>query len=173
MVDTQGLPQHSRSSAEALNRWACRLATGFGCGYSPYAPGTVGSLVGVLLYLPLNGLFAFWINVLIVSGLFVVGVYFSGLAERALQERDSRVIVIDEIHGMFLTLLLIPGQTYILAAFILFRALDILKPFPAGWMERKMKGGWAIMMDDVIAAVYTIFILHEFDLLLDFSFSGG
>ena len=148
------------------NRWACILATGLGCGYAPVAPGTVGSLVGVLFYLVLNSLSIFWVNVLFLVCLFVIGVYVSGLAEKAFQETDAKAIVIDEIHGMFLTFLLLPKQTYMVAAFVLFRGFDILKPFPARLVERRMRGGLAIMMDDVVAAGYTILVLQVFDLVI-------
>ncbi|MCI0525891.1 MAG: phosphatidylglycerophosphatase A, partial [Nitrospira sp.] len=99
-----------------LNRWACILATGFGCGYVPIAPGTAGSLVGVLIYLFLNSLSSFWMNVLFLGCLFIIGIYVSGLAEKGFQEKDSGVIVIDEICGMLLTLLLLPKVTYLAAA---------------------------------------------------------
>jgi phosphatidylglycerophosphatase A len=146
-----------------LNRWACILATGFGCGHVSIAPGTVGSLVGVLIYLVLNSLSSFLFNVLFLGCLFVVGVYVSGLAEKVFQETDAKVIVIDEIYGMVLTLLMLPKTTYLVAAFVLFRMFDILKPFPVGMVEQKMRGGLAIMLDDVAAAGYAVLILHAFD----------
>ncbi len=145
-----------------LNRWACILATGFGCGHVPIAPGTAGSLVGVLIYLPLNSLSSFWMNVLFLGCLFIIGIYVSGLAEKVFQEKDSGVIVIDEICGMLLTLLLLPKVTYLAAAFVLFRIFDILKPFPVRMVEQKMRGGLAIMLDDAVAAGYTVLILHAF-----------
>lgn len=132
----------------------------------PIAPGTVGSLVGVLIYLLLNSLSSFWVNALFLGCLFIMGVYVSGLTEKVLQEKDARVIVIDEIYGMLLTLLLLPKATYLAAAFILFRIFDILKPFPAGMVEQKIQSGLAIMLDDVVAAGYTIIILHVFNLAI-------
>lgn len=149
-----------------VSRWACILATGFGCGHVPVAPGTVGSLFGVLIYLLLASLFPFTVNILFLGCLFLVGVSVSGVAEKIFRETDSRAIVIDEIHGMVLTLLLLPRQAYLPAAFVLFRVLDIFKPFPAGIVERKMSGGLAIMLDDVVAAGYAILILNGFDLLI-------
>jgi len=149
-----------------VSRWACILATGFGCGHAPVAPGTVGSLFGVLIYLLLASLFPFIVNVLFLGCLFLVGVSVSGVAEKIFRETDARAIVIDEIHGMVLTLLLLPRQAYLPVAFVLFRGLDIFKPFPAGMVERKMSGGLAIMLDDVVAAGYTILILNGFDLLI-------
>ena len=149
-----------------VKRWACILATGFGCGYVPVAPGTVGSLVGVLIYLLLASLSTFAVNILFAGCLFIVGVYVTGMAEKVFRVTDARAIVIDEISGMLLTLLLLPGQVYLPAAFILFRGLDILKPFPIRVVERKMSGGLAIMLDDVVAAGYTILILNGFDFLI-------
>jgi phosphatidylglycerophosphatase A len=142
------------------NRWACILATGVGCGRVPIAPGTVGSLAGVLIFLLLSSLSTFVVNLFFAGCLFVIGIFASEAAEKVFREKDSRMIVIDEIHGMLLTLLLLPGLAYLPFAFILFRGLDILKPFPAGMVERKMSGGLAIMLDDVIAAGYTILILN-------------
>jgi len=149
-----------------VSRWACILATGFGCGHAPVAPGTVGSLFGVLIYLLLASLFPFIVNILFLGCLFLVGVSVSGVAEKIFRETDARAIVIDEIHGMVLTLLLLPRQAYLPVAFVLFRVLDIFKPFPAGMVERKMSGGLAIMLDDVVAAGYAILILNGFDLLI-------
>jgi len=149
-----------------VSRWACILATGFGCGHAPVAPGTVGSLFGVLIYLLLASLFPFIVNILFLGCLFLVGVSVSGVAEKIFRETDARAIVIDEIHGMILTLLLLPRQAYLPVAFVLFRVLDIFKPFPAGMVERKMSGGLAIMLDDVVAAGYAILILNGFDLLI-------
>ncbi len=149
-----------------VSRWACILATGFGCGQAPVAPGTVGSLFGVLIYLLLASLFPFIVNILFLGCLFLVGVSVSGVAEKIFRETDARAIVIDEIHGMILTLLLLPRQAYLPVAFVLFRVLDIFKPFPAGMVERKMSGGLAIMLDDVVAAGYAILILNGFDLLI-------
>jgi len=149
-----------------VSRWACILATGFGCGTVPVAPGTVGSLFGVLIYLLLASLFPFIVNILFLGCLFLVGVSVSGVAEKIFRETDARAIVIDEIHGMILTLLLLPRQAYLPVAFVLFRVLDIFKPFPAGMVERKMSGGLAIMLDDVVAAGYAILILNGFDLLI-------
>ena len=151
-----------------VNRWACILATGFGCGRVPVAPGTVASLLGVLIYLLLASLSTRVVSFLILGCLFTVGVSVSGMAEKIFQETDARAIVIDEIHGMVLTLLLLPRPGYLPVAFVLFRGLDILKPFPAGMVERKMSGGLAIMLDDVVAAGYTILILNGFDLLLNY-----
>lgn len=149
-----------------LSRWACILATGFWCGHVPIAPGTVGSLIGVLIYLLLNSLSGFWVDVIFLGCLFIVGVYVSGVAEKVFQKKDAGVIVIDEIYGMVLTLLLLPKATYLAAAFVLFRIFDILKPFPAGMVERKMRGGLGIMLDDIVAAGYTILILHAFNLVI-------
>ena len=149
-----------------VKRWACILATGFGCGYVPVAPGTAGSLVGVLIYLLLASFSTFVVKILFAGCLFILGIFVSGMAEKVFRETDARAIVIDEISGMFLTLLLLPRQVYLPLAFVLFRGLDIFKPFPAGMVERKMSGGLAIMLDDVVAAGYTILILNGFDFLI-------
>lgn len=143
------------------SRWVRLLATGFGCGYSPVAPGTVGSLAGLLLYLGL-GRYSFAANLVFVVVLFAAGVYICGAAEKAFKRTDPGEIVLDEIHGMVLALSLLPSAAYWPAAFVLFRALDVLKPFPAGMLERTLKGGWGIMLDDVVAAIYTVLVLAAY-----------
>jgi len=92
---------------------------------------------------------------------FVLGVYSAGSFERATGEKDSRKIVIDEIAGMLLVGFLLPsGAGYWVAGFILFRAFDVLKPFPAGWVERNLPGGWGIMLDDSVAGLYANLLLQ-------------
>lgn len=124
------------------------------------APGTAGSLVGLALVFLLHLFFpiiylSFFILVL------VVGTYCAGQAEQALREPDSPHIVIDEIAGMLAAAFLIPeGTGFLLSAFLLFRLLDILKPYPARWIERRMGGGPAIMLDDMVAGTYTNLILQ-------------
>jgi len=92
---------------------------------------------------------------------FALAVYSSGGVERATGEKDSRRIVIDEIAGMLVVGFLLPSAPgYWIAGFILFRVFDILKPFPAGWMERNMAGGWGVMLDDTVAGLYANLILQ-------------
>ncbi|MEK6683344.1 MAG: phosphatidylglycerophosphatase A [Nitrospirota bacterium] len=143
-----------------LPRWIHWVATGFGAGYAPAAPGTAGSLVGLVLVflIPSRSLILYTAVLLAV---FALGVYTADRVERATGEKDSRQIVIDEIAGMLVVGFLLPsGAGYWIGGFILFRALDVLKPFPAGWIERNVVGGWGIMLDDTVAGLYANLILQ-------------
>ena len=128
------------------------LATALGAGYAPVAPGTWGSAVGLLLWLVLPAstpVQAFAIVVVVVAG-----VWSGGVAERHFGRTDPGQVVIDEVAGMFVTLFLNPvGWVGAFAGFLLFRAADIVKPFPARRLER-LHGGFGIMADDVMAGIY-------------------
>ena len=130
------------------------LASGFYAGYTPLAPGTAGSLVGILLYLLLQNISdALYITV--VALLIVAGVYISAQAENIFQKKDCSNIVIDEIAGMLIALAFLPGGIkFIIAGFIVFRIFDIIKPFPIRTIDRNLGGGWGIMLDDVMAGVF-------------------
>ena len=142
------------------------MATGFGAGYAPVAPGTAGSLVGLIGVFLIHDRSPIFFSAFLLA-VFAIGVYASGDVERSTGEKDSRIIVIDEIAGMLVVGFLLPeGPGYLIAGFLLFRLLDILKPFPAGWMERRMKGGWGVMLDDIVAGVYANLILQGANLFL-------
>ncbi|MFQ5455129.1 MAG: phosphatidylglycerophosphatase A [Nitrospirota bacterium] len=137
------------------------IATGFYSGYLPIAPGTAGSLVGLVIYLLVKDISPFSYSLFLIV-FFAVGVYFSHIAENDLQEKDSRHIVIDEIYGILLTFFLLPFRIqYLIFGFFLFRIFDILKPFPIKKAE-KIRGGFGIMTDDVIAGLYANILLHLF-----------
>lgn len=143
------------------------LATGFFSGCVPWAPGTAGSLAGVLLYCLLEGLGVPYLIALPI--LFFSGAGLAGWAEGFFNEKDSKRIVIDEITGMFIALgpfragsgFWITDPAYIktlAAGFILFRIFDIVKPFPIRRLE-KIKGGWGVMLDDALAGLYALILL--------------
>jgi len=136
------------------------LATGFYSGYLPKAPGTWGSLVGLLLFFMLQDLsLPFYLAV--VAGLFVVGSFAAGETEKILDSRDPGIVVIDEIVGMLIALIAIPvTPLFLLLGFILFRFFDIVKPFPIRLIDQRFHGGLGIMLDDVIAGIYTLVVLH-------------
>jgi len=130
------------------------IATGLGSGYSPFAPGTAGTLVAIPLYLALSTL-SWPLYLASVSLLTLLAVYASGEAERIFDKKDSPRIVIDEIVGFLWSLFLIgPTAGRIVAAFFLFRIFDILKPPPARWCQDKLPGGWGVVMDDVMAGIW-------------------
>lgn len=143
-----------------MNQIILALATGLYVGMLPKAPGTWGSLVAILFWLPIRGLSLLYYLALLVV-LFVVGFLVSGSAEKLLNRPDAGPIVIDEILGMFITLTLAPNHPVAWAlGFILFRVFDIAKPFPVSWFDDHLHGGIGIMMDDVMAGVYALICLQ-------------
>ena len=130
------------------------LAFGFGSGLAPRGPGTAGTLVAVFLfwwlqYLPVVNL------LLIVALAFVAGVGICGLASERLGVKDHPGIVWDEFVGYWLTMCFAPpGLFWMLAGFLVFRLFDIWKPWPIGWVDRRVDGGLGIMLDDVVAGLY-------------------
>lgn len=130
----------------------------FYLGHSPFMPGTLGSLAGLLIYFAVKDKLP--IYVFSTLFLFTLGMLFSAEAERIYKRKDARMIVIDEACGMMLSLLLIPYRFWLaMLGFILFRAFDIFKPPPARRIE-KFSGAFGVMFDDIIAAIYTNFILQ-------------
>jgi len=128
-------------------------ATGFYSGYSPVAPGTAGSLVGVAIYL-IPGFENSLSMPIITIAAFFIGVLISNQMEKQLGD-DPAPVVIDEIVGMWISLLFLPRQLlFVFTAFLLFRIFDIVKPQPARYVER-FKNGWGIMLDDVVAGLYS------------------
>lgn len=129
------------------------LATGFGTGLSPVAPGTAGTLVGALICLaswPLPWLFRFFFVVAISA----VSIYVAGEAEKLYGNTDDQRIVIDEIAGYQVAMLPVAVTgLHLLAAFLLFRIFDIWKPFPLKHFQ-KFPGGWGVVADDLGAGVY-------------------
>lgn len=137
------------------------IATGFYSGYSPIAPGTAGSAVGLLIYLLAVSCQLSAIGYLcVVLSILAVGIWTSGRAEEIFKKRDSRKIVIDEISGMLISLFMLPhGFWIVLSGFIIFRIIDISKPF---YILERLPNGFGIMMDDVAAGIATNLILQIF-----------
>ena len=131
------------------------VAFGFGAGLAPYAPGTFGSVVGVvaawwLLGLPLIG------RVAVVLGVIALGIWICGESARRLGKHDDQRIVLDEISGVLLTSLVVVEKTLLglTLVFVFFRLFDIWKPWPIRDVDHSLKGGLGIMLDDLIAALY-------------------
>ena len=136
------------------------LATAFGTGLSPLAPGTLASLLALFLFLPLAPL-PLWAQLAAILLLSLAGIYLAGEVSRLQQAEDHPAIVIDEVAGMWLALLALPAAPLVWAlAFILFRLLDITKPWPLGWMDKNLKSGFGIMLDDLAAGAFTCLALH-------------
>lgn len=136
------------------------LAFGFGSGLAPRAPGTAGTLAAVPLWL-LIALLPQAAQWLLVAVVILAGIPICGVAARKLGVHDHGGIVWDEFAGLFLTMLLLPAGPgsewmWLLIGFALFRAFDILKPWPIRWLDRHVPGGTGIMLDDLLAAVFAI-----------------
>jgi phosphatidylglycerophosphatase A len=138
------------------------IATGFGSGYLPIAPGTWGSLVALPIHFFLIRLAPqyYYISLVII---FVIAVITAGSAEKILDKKDPGAVVIDEIIGMLITLIAAPSTPLAWgSAFLLFRLFDIWKPFPASWADRHLNGGLGIVLDDVIAGGYGLLCMQIF-----------
>ncbi|MBW1860271.1 MAG: phosphatidylglycerophosphatase A [Deltaproteobacteria bacterium] len=130
------------------------MATGCYAGYVPKVPGTAGSLVAI----PLCYLISRFSPTQATLFLFLfmgIAVWVSGEAEKLFNEKDSGRIVIDEIAGMSVTLFLVPWTvTSVVMGFLLFRIMDIIKPFPIRRLEHGLSGGWGVVGDDLLAGIY-------------------
>ena len=136
------------------------ISLGFGSGLAPFAPGTWGTLLGwcaTRWLQPMVGDEMFFIGL---AFALIIGTWAAGVTGRALGESDHGSIVWDEVIAMALITALLPGALWKQAwAFLLFRLLDIRKPGPIGWVDRNVKGAFGVMLDDLIAAAITLFIV--------------
>ncbi|WP_017365337.1 phosphatidylglycerophosphatase A [Methylococcus capsulatus] len=136
------------------------IAVGFGAGLSPWAPGTLGTLVAIPPYLLLVGTGPVVYSAVVVVSL-GLGVVACGRCGRALGEIDHPAIVWDEIVGFLVTMWGLPASWQnVLLGFILFRFFDIVKPWPIRAIDRGTAGGWGVMLDDVAAGLLSSVILH-------------
>ena len=136
------------------------ISSFFGVGYFPLAPGTMASLVVIIIYhfwLTAISWYSFWGIFLLI---FILGVYTSSRHAQELDREDPQCIVIDEVAGQFLVLFRLPSSwPLLIAAFLLFRLFDILKPFPIKRVET-FPSGWGIMLDDILAGLYAGIIIN-------------
>jgi phosphatidylglycerophosphatase A len=151
-----------------LGRFSVRLlASGFFSGHIPFAPGTMGTIVAIPLYLLLVNSLQGWLYAGAVIAITLAAIRISDLAETLYGRKDPPQVVIDEIAGFLLTMTAIPPDVmYIIMGFILFRVFDILKPQPAGWINDRMKGGSGIVLDDSVAGLYANIVLQFFHKVL-------
>lgn len=130
------------------------VATWFGCGLMHPAPGTWGTLGGLPLGLIILALGGKLILLLSILALIPVGLWAARKFEEMTGVHDSSIIVIDEVAGIWITLLAVTFEPLsIIGAFVLFRAFDVLKPFPISWLDRNLKGATGVMMDDLAAGL--------------------
>lgn len=135
------------------------MAVGFGSGLAPLAPGTFGSLAAAPLCMIMLQCCSKPVMAAIAIVVFLLGIKACSEAEKAMGVHDHGGIVIDEFVGMFVTALAVPADQILLGTlttFVLFRLFDILKPFPVCLADKKVSGGFGIMLDDVVAAIYAL-----------------
>jgi phosphatidylglycerophosphatase A len=152
---------NATSTRQLLAHPAGWIATGFGSGLAPRAPGTVGSLAALLpwwfllqaLSLPI------YLGVLLLA--FAIGVWATNWVIEQTHISDPGFVVWDEFVGLWIALLLAPpGWPWVLAGFALFRLFDIWKPWPVSWADRQLHGGLGVMLDDVLAGIYALLLLQ-------------
>ncbi len=152
--------EQARVPAKLLLNPAHLLSLGFGSGLSPKMPGTMGTVVGAGLYLLLPSM-NWIIHLHLIIAAFLIGIFLCGYTAKALNVHDHPAIVWDEIVGYLITMFMVPKEwMWILIGFVLFRLFDIWKPWPISIADKQLKGGFGIMFDDVIAAIFALIIIQ-------------
>lgn len=129
-------------------------------GYAPFAPGTFGSAAGLLLFFLVRRTGSIPVELATIVALFAIGVWASNEAERHFEKVDPGPVVVDEVVGMLITLALLPVNLLgAVVGFLLFRILDVFKPWPSGRFEA-LPGGLGVMADDGMAAIYGNLVMH-------------
>jgi len=137
------------------------VGSGAYLGYAPIAPGTVGTLGAIPLVVLVFSRFPPWLYLLSLVTFVFLAVWVAERAEIMFQAHDSRKIVIDEIAGFLCTMFLVPAQAaYLVAGFFLFRIMDIVKPYPANIINKRLGGGLGVVLDDIVAGAYANIILQ-------------
>ena len=128
-------------------------------GYFPFAPGTIGTLFALVLFLLTDvPVYAHFLIIIIGA---LLGIHASTVAEKRLEEKDSKKIIIDEFIGFYVSVFYLPRTFgFVIAAFLLFRFFDILKPLFISKLERTLSSGPGVMADDILAGIYTNMILQ-------------
>ncbi|MBT4108499.1 MAG: phosphatidylglycerophosphatase A [Pelagibacterales bacterium] len=138
----------------------------FGIGFIPFASGTFGSLAGLIIGYVLN-LINYNLLFIIIPMLFILGVIASNTYQKQTGEKDSSVIVIDEVVGQLIAMMFVMDDfVLVFISFIIFRLFDIYKPWPASYADKKMTGGFGVMLDDVFAGIYTAIFIFLISYLL-------
>lgn len=143
------------------------LAFGLGSGCAPRAPGTAGTLLAAVLYLPIFSQLELCLYLPLLGLVILLGVWLCGRTSRDLGVHDHPGIVWDEFAGFWLTMVAAPpGWPWLVAGFVLFRLFDIWKPWPIGWLDRRVGGGLGIMLDDLLAGAFAWLLLQGAHALL-------
>jgi phosphatidylglycerophosphatase A len=151
-----------------MRRFIILLATWWGAGFSPLAPGTVGTLAAIPLFLILS-LLPLWLYLCCLLGLALLACWAAGRAETIFGQKDPGAVVIDEVVGFLVVMIALPPTwPSLLAGFILFRAFDVIKPPPIRFLEQAVKGGYGVVLDDVLAALYAHITLRVLSLFFPF-----
>lgn len=150
--------------ARALDRVAVALATGFGIGHAPVAPGTFGTALAVPIAWSVSAL-PQWGYLALCAAVTLLAVWAAGRAGRVFGEHDAGRIVIDEVAGFLCTMVLVSRADWALlaAGFVLFRIADIVKPPPARWIDEQLGGGAGVVLDDVVAGGFAAVALWGLD----------
>lgn len=142
------------------------MAFGFGAGVAPKAPGTAGTVVAMLIYLLLPAMPPLIYAILVLLS-FLLGVWLCGKTAADLGVHDHAGIVWDEFVGYWITMFMAPdGFIWAAVGFILFRLLDIFKPWPIKWADKELKGGLGIMLDDVLAGIMAALCMQAIVILI-------
>ncbi|KES18862.1 phosphatidylglycerophosphatase A family protein [Gilliamella apicola] len=143
------------------------LAVGLGSGMSPIMPGTMGSAMAIPLWLLFDGLqpYLYWVLIVVA---FIFGCFLCQKTSDDTHTHDSGHIVWDEFVGMWITLFFIPqiSVLWIAIAFVAFRVFDMAKPWPIRWFDKRMPGGFGIMVDDVIAAIFSSLTVYALTFII-------
>ncbi len=136
------------------------LATGTYTGYLPLAPGTMGTLWGIPIFMAVKDLpLLTWAVVLAIS--VCISIYLASRAQGIMGGKDPSGIVCDEISGFMVATFLVPFSLFnVIMTFLIFRFFDILKPYPVSLVDRYVGGGTGIVLDDVVAGIYTNMVVH-------------
>lgn len=152
--------RHTARYSTQHRSWIHWLAFGLGTGTAPRAPGTVGT-AAALLFLPVFGMMSWPVQIawVVLTGL--VGIWLCDRTARDLKVHDHPGIVWDEFVGLWIVFIAVPlTWCNILLGFLLFRFFDVLKPWPISWLDRRVKGGFGIMVDDVLAGLMALALMH-------------
>ena len=136
------------------------IALGFGSGLAPVAPGTAGTLVAFPIHWVLASYLSEPVHAIAIAMMFIIGVWASDVTGRAMGISDHSGMVCDEIVAMLIILMVVPtGLLWWGVAFLLFRIFDVLKPPPIRYIDQTIKGGFGVMLDDILAAFYALLVL--------------